>query len=211
MGRPHPRSRCRDPHRGGAARRWPCGHRGGGRHRRSPSRLACGERLASDRTRGLERSRRDTPAGFDLHRRRGGSSVTWRVGGHAVWRVDGHGSWCHLHTSRASRRGAVSVVSVPGADALRDPWIVLGLRPGASPEAVARAWRTLAARHHPDAGGDPDLFRELVAARDRLTASATSSRWSQERVTVVARPTRAVRMLRPLRRRIDRRLNPRVR
>lgn len=90
----------------------------------------------------------------------------------------------------------------------RDPWAVLGLSPGASGEAVTRAWRTLAAQHHPDAGGDPERFRELVAARERL--AALQSARPAGRVLVLRHPNLAVRALRPLRRRIDRRLNPRV-
>ena len=88
-----------------------------------------------------------------------------------------------------------------------DPWRVLGLRPGAPREDVARAWRSLAARHHPDAGGDPDRFRELVAAKDRLLT--TRGDVSHAPVQVV-RSSPASRLLRPLRRRIDRRINPRV-
>ena len=90
-----------------------------------------------------------------------------------------------------------------------DPWQALGVRPGASPEEVARAFRRSAARHHPDAGGDPERFRELLAARDRLVA--TGSAPGPGTVRFVAGPSRAARLLRPLRRRIDRRLHPRVR
>ncbi len=89
-----------------------------------------------------------------------------------------------------------------------DPWRTLGLRPGASAEEVAQAWRRAAARHHPDAGGDPERFRQLVAARDRLLALARTP--TADRVHVVPRPSPGARLLRPLRRRIDRRLNPRV-
>ena len=90
-----------------------------------------------------------------------------------------------------------------------DPWQALGVRPGASPEEVARAFRRSAARHHPDAGGDPERFREVLAARDRLLAMAGSA--PAGAVHFVRSPSRAARLLRPLRRRIDRRLHPRVR
>lgn len=33
-------------------------------------------------------------------------------------------------------------------------------------EAVEQAFRTLAKKHHPDRGGDPEQFKKLVAARD---------------------------------------------
>ena len=93
-----------------------------------------------------------------------------------------------------------------------DPWAVLGLRRGASAEEVARAWRALAARHHPDTGGDAGRFREVVAARDRIAGlvGAGSRNGGGGHVAVVRRPSAAARVLRPLRRRIDRRLHPRV-
>ena len=90
-----------------------------------------------------------------------------------------------------------------------DPWAVLGLSPGASADAVARAWRALAARHHPDAGGDPVRFRELVAARDAIASRQRAGRPGGP-VLVVRQQSVATRVLRPLRRRIDRRLHPRV-
>lgn len=36
----------------------------------------------------------------------------------------------------------------------KDPHAVLGVEPGASPDAIKAAWRTLARRHHPDLTGD---------------------------------------------------------
>lgn len=40
------------------------------------------------------------------------------------------------------------------------------------PAAVGVAYRSAAKAHHPDAGGDPALFRRLTEARDLLEASA---------------------------------------
>ena len=90
-----------------------------------------------------------------------------------------------------------------------DPWAVLGLRAGSSDRAVRGAWRALAAEHHPDVGGDPDHFLRLTAARDRLLAGRRHPATGGA-VVVVSRPTFASQLLRPIRRRIDRRLNPRV-
>jgi hypothetical protein len=45
---------------------------------------------------------------------------------------------------------------------------LLGVAPGASPEAVNAAWRRLMARAHPDQGGTEGLAARLNAARDRL-------------------------------------------
>ncbi|WP_025323846.1 DNA-J related domain-containing protein [Deferrisoma camini] len=51
-------------------------------------------------------------------------------------------------------------------DALR----VLGLGPGASGGEIRRRFRLLARQHHPDLGGDPERFREVVAAMEVLRA-----------------------------------------
>ncbi|MFM8604015.1 MAG: DnaJ domain-containing protein [Cyanobium sp.] len=40
----------------------------------------------------------------------------------------------------------------------------MGLKQGASREAIKRAYRRLAKRHHPDLGGDGAAFRELETA-----------------------------------------------
>lgn len=45
---------------------------------------------------------------------------------------------------------------------------ILGVGPRARPDEVERAFRALAARAHPDRGGDPEQFRQAVAARDVL-------------------------------------------
>jgi DnaJ-domain-containing protein 1 len=41
---------------------------------------------------------------------------------------------------------------------------LLGLEPGASPQAIKRAYWRLAKAHHPDLGGDPEAFHRLEAA-----------------------------------------------
>jgi hypothetical protein len=46
---------------------------------------------------------------------------------------------------------------------------LLGLAPGASDDQVESAFRKAARRHHPDVGGDPAKFRELVDARNLLS------------------------------------------
>src|SRR5215218_1602703 len=51
-----------------------------------------------------------------------------------------------------------------------DPYAVLGLGPGASPDEVAAAYRRLAKRFHPDRAGERGARRmaEINAAYDRL-------------------------------------------
>jgi hypothetical protein len=46
---------------------------------------------------------------------------------------------------------------------------LLGLAPGASDDQIESAFRKAARRHHPDVGGDPAKFRELVDARNLLS------------------------------------------
>ena len=49
-----------------------------------------------------------------------------------------------------------------------DPYQVLGVDPEASTEAVRAAYRRLAREHHPDRGGDKELFQQISAAHDAL-------------------------------------------
>jgi DnaJ-class molecular chaperone len=44
------------------------------------------------------------------------------------------------------------------------PWDVLGLPPGASPDEIKKAYKTLAKKHHPDKGGDPEAFKRINKA-----------------------------------------------
>lgn len=56
-----------------------------------------------------------------------------------------------------------------------DPHDVLGVRRGASPQQVTRAFHREALRGgHPDTGGDAYAFRRLVVARDALLSVRTS-------------------------------------
>ncbi len=52
----------------------------------------------------------------------------------------------------------------------RDPYEVLGIRPD-TPETVMEAsYKALAKVHHPDKGGDPEQFKELNDAYERIKA-----------------------------------------
>jgi DnaJ-domain-containing protein 1 len=50
--------------------------------------------------------------------------------------------------------------SVPGLD----PYVLLGLRPGAPKEVVDAAYRALAKKYHPDAGGSVEMMSVLNEA-----------------------------------------------
>jgi hypothetical protein len=66
----------------------------------------------------------------------------------------------------------------------RDPYIVLGLKPGASASAIKASWRRLARQHHPDlSASDPAAARsatrrmaEINAAYEQLQAGSIGRR-----------------------------------
>lgn len=91
---------------------------------------------------------------------------------------------------------------------------LLGLAPGASPAEVERAFRRRAKAAHPDRGGDPDAFRELLAARAALISTASRTRGPEgggTRTRLVVRHSRARRLYRALRARLPHRQPARVR
>ena len=49
-----------------------------------------------------------------------------------------------------------------------DPYEVLGVSPGTPEEDVKKAYRKLAMKHHPDKGGDPEQFKKIQSAYDRI-------------------------------------------
>lgn len=57
---------------------------------------------------------------------------------------------------------------LPAGPRVRDPWEVLGLRPDADEDAIDAVYRAKAKRLHPDAGGNPEAFKELQAAYETV-------------------------------------------
>jgi len=45
---------------------------------------------------------------------------------------------------------------------------VLGLPSNATPQQIKRRYRTLAKKHHPDRGGDPQQMQRIIAAYELL-------------------------------------------
>ncbi|ABB58336.1 Heat shock protein DnaJ-like [Synechococcus elongatus PCC 7942 = FACHB-805] len=68
-------------------------------------------------------------------------------------------------------RNEVGPNCINGIDVLKNfrPWIVFGLDPKkATVEDIKSAFRQLAKEHHPDAGGNPEVFSKLQQMRDSL-------------------------------------------
>jgi hypothetical protein len=68
------------------------------------------------------------------------------------------------HSQAADARDAAAPAAEAEADPRREALRLLGLEPGASIQAIKRAYRRLAKAHHPDLGGDVEAFHRLDAA-----------------------------------------------
>lgn len=62
-----------------------------------------------------------------------------------------------------------------GADVAATPAMVADLVDGTDLPFVSTLYRLAARTHHPDAGGDPDVFRKITEARDLLATSLTKA------------------------------------
>jgi hypothetical protein len=73
-----------------------------------------------------------------------------------------------------SERNAISTTSINGVDVMRNflPWKVFDLDPKlATAEDIKTAFNKLAKEHHPDHGGNADVFEKLKTMRDSLLAA----------------------------------------
>lgn len=71
-------------------------------------------------------------------------------------------------------KNAVGEMSINGVDILRNflPWKVLNLNPvTATAGDIKTAFNSLAKQHHPDHGGNPEVFERLKVMRDSLLAA----------------------------------------
>ena len=58
-----------------------------------------------------------------------------------------------------------------------NPYLVLGIRPGASPDELRSAYRDRARETHPDHGGDADSFAEVREAYEVLRDEQRRTAW----------------------------------
>ena len=63
-----------------------------------------------------------------------------------------------------SREKSVSILK----EMAETPEMILGIPKGASQGEIKNAFRKLAIIHHPDKGGDPEIFRTLLEAYEKL-------------------------------------------
>lgn len=73
-----------------------------------------------------------------------------------------------------SEKDAIGATSINGVDVLRNflPWKVFNLDPKkANSSDVKAAFNQLAKQHHPDHGGNPEVFERLKSMRDSLLAA----------------------------------------
>jgi len=61
---------------------------------------------------------------------------------------------------------------------------LLGLKDPVENSDIVSAYRRLARQHHPDLGGDPEVFRSLTVAREVLLADARSEPGTAAKSTV---------------------------
>lgn len=55
-----------------------------------------------------------------------------------------------------------------------NPWDILGIRPGATPDEIKAAWKRKAFAFHPDRGGDPEDFKRALWAYETLRDQAST-------------------------------------
>jgi hypothetical protein len=75
-----------------------------------------------------------------------------------------------LRASGAEAQPGVNAVA-PVQQSAEDPYMILGIQPGADSNAIKLAYRRLAKQHHPDAGGNATEFQKIKAAFNELLAS----------------------------------------
>lgn len=60
-----------------------------------------------------------------------------------------------------------------------NPYEILGLSPGATEKEIKREFRKLSRIHHPDQGGDHEMFMKITKAADALTDPIARKNWEE--------------------------------
>jgi hypothetical protein len=74
------------------------------------------------------------------------------------------------HTWRNSFHACLGLDAARAAVGNDSPEGILGVPPSSAWNVIRSAYRALAKLHHPDLGGDPNLFRRIQAAYEVLEA-----------------------------------------
>ena len=64
---------------------------------------------------------------------------------------------------------------------MQDYYSILGISPGASPDEIKKAYRSLANKHHPDKGGDQAKFKDISVAYDTLSDGQKRAEYDMQR------------------------------
>eukprot|EP00927_Polykrikos_kofoidii_P065781 TRINITY_DN61498_c0_g1_i1.p1 TRINITY_DN61498_c0_g1~~TRINITY_DN61498_c0_g1_i1.p1 ORF type:complete len:570 (-),score=69.41 TRINITY_DN61498_c0_g1_i1:473-2116(-) len=91
----------------------------------------------------------------------------------AAWEAGGAYLTCEVTALRASGEGGATKHSPP---CVQSHFETLGLTDSAPHEEVARAYRRLVRRHHPDKGGEEAEFRRVQEAFEALSMSSSTRR-----------------------------------
>jgi curved DNA-binding protein len=57
---------------------------------------------------------------------------------------------------------------------------ILGVKPGATPEEIKSAYKKLVKKHHPDLGGDPEEFKRINEAYEKLSNPQPQQQFNNE-------------------------------
>lgn len=87
----------------------------------------------------------------------------WAIAKH-IESLRGQERW-GVGTMEQAFRGYMALPGI-GESSASEWWKTLGVTINASPEQVKEAYRLLVKKHHPDKGGDPDLFNRVQRAME---------------------------------------------
>lgn len=80
------------------------------------------------------------------------------------------GGWLvyKAHIQNVAKLGQATFVPMAVEE---DPYVILHLRPDAPPAIVKAVWREMAKSLHPDRGGDPEQFKRVQAAYEKIIST----------------------------------------